>query len=108
MPGPEVRTMSSRPNGPAVVYEYITNTKEKRPTFLRARALLWLDLPTGLPACVEFTLSPYSAREVTRSAITQSKFPVPLTLFPVSSRFPVPHLCTWYKARIGYLAAAIG
>src|SRR5271165_470007 len=31
MPGPEVVTWSSRPNGPAVVYEYITNTKENRP-----------------------------------------------------------------------------
>ena len=50
--------MSSRPNGPAVVYEYITKTKEKSPTFLSARAVLWLDLPTGLPASVEFKPSP--------------------------------------------------
>jgi len=32
-PGPEVVTWSSRPNGPAVVYEYITKTKENSPAF---------------------------------------------------------------------------
>src|SRR5258708_21743640 len=62
--------MSSRPNGPAVVYEYITNTKEKRPTFLRARVVLWLDLPTGLPAFVEFKPSPQSARRLHERAIS--------------------------------------
>src|SRR5262249_49883234 len=31
MPGPLVVTWSSRPNGPAVVYEYITNTNDSSP-----------------------------------------------------------------------------
>src|SRR5215470_204465 len=33
MPGPEVVTCSSRPKGPPVVYENMTNTNEKMPAF---------------------------------------------------------------------------
>src|SRR6202521_6430078 len=40
MPGPEVVTWSSSPNGPAVVYEYITNTNESNPALLTAAAVL--------------------------------------------------------------------
>jgi hypothetical protein len=42
-PGPDVVTMSSRPNGPAVVYEYITKTNETRPAFVTAFRNDWLE-----------------------------------------------------------------
>src|SRR6267142_3642052 len=41
MPGPEVATCSSRPNGPPVVYEYMTNTNEKMPAFFAADFSAW-------------------------------------------------------------------
>src|SRR5215468_891456 len=75
--------MSSSPNGPAVLYEYITNTNEKRPTFFRARARLVFSVRLSVLAEVK---GPQVRSRVHDSWIQKQLYPTRLFLAPW--RFP--------------------
>src|ERR1700690_37111 len=62
IPGPEFVTWLSSPNGPAVVYEYITNTNESNPALLTAAEVLLRPLAIKLTRPANTFVAPPSRR----------------------------------------------